>query len=277
VERIASLPAREKLAWGIAAASLLLLLIARINPSVQSVRTSSGKPIVWSASEADRQISAAQDALKNNPEDLNALNAMAVGYFSKGQEFYVEGMNALERARALGSTNELLFYYAGVMYSALGLPDYAINDLKRYLRHHPKNYEARVRLANLYFHANQLDDAYEAYREALKEWPNDPTVLLNYSVTAVKKNDAESAEQALDQLQAREGKLPPGGLYQRGEIAKLKGDEKGAIAFYQQELAQNPDHLPSLEALESALRRQGDQKAARAIKTKINEVKKARG
>ena len=50
-------------------------------------------------------------------------------------------INALEKARSLGANSESLFYYAGVMYEALGLPDYAANELSKYLRHHPEDYE----------------------------------------------------------------------------------------------------------------------------------------
>ena len=58
-------------------------------------------------------------------------------------------MNALEKARSLGATSESLFYYAGVMYEALGLPDYAVNELSKYLRHYPDDYDTQMRLANL--------------------------------------------------------------------------------------------------------------------------------
>jgi hypothetical protein len=57
----------------------------------------------------------------------------------------------------------------------------------------------------------------------------------------------------------------------------LKGDEAAAIASYQQELAANPDYLPSLEALESIFRKKGDIKAARGLKSKIKELKLQHG
>jgi cellulose synthase operon protein C len=278
VTSFARLPPREKLAWTFAAICFLALLwIAYWRPSHSSLSGKSGRPVVWSPGEADRHMAAAQAILKDNPEDLKAMAALAVAFFYKGPDFYVDALNTLERARTLGATDESLFYYAGVMYSALGLPEYAANDYKRFLRHRPNDYEAQVRLANVYFQQEKTDEAYALYKQALKDWPNDHTVLFNFAVVSTKKNDLESAEKALDGVEKARGSLPPGGLFQRGEIARARGDEKAAIAFYQQELTGTPDHLPTLKALEAALRRQGDYKAARALKSRISEVKQVRG
>ncbi len=99
--------------------------------------------------EADSAIASAKAFLTSHPEDFNAWSQLAIAYYYKGPESYADGLNAIEKARALGATSESLFYYAGVMDEAVGLPDYAANELSKYLRHHPDDYETQIRLANL--------------------------------------------------------------------------------------------------------------------------------
>ena len=51
------------------------------------------------------------------------------------------------------------------MYEALGIPDYAANELAKYLRHHPEDFETQVRLANLLAQQKKFDDAYKLYQK----------------------------------------------------------------------------------------------------------------
>ena len=231
--------------------------------------------IAFSPSEADARISAANARLKDSPEDLDALTQLAIAYYAKGPESYVDAMNALEKARTLGATNESLFFYAGVMYDALGLPDYAINEFKKYLRHFPRDYEALVRLGNLYFRDGQDSDAARVYQEAIALWPKDPTVLFNNAVVSVHNGDLATAQKMLDQVQALTGALPVGGLFVKGEIERVKGSTETAVPLYQQEIAKSPDYLPALQALEAALRQKSDWKDAKALRIKIEQLKAA--
>jgi len=50
------------------------------------------------------------------------------------------------------------------MYEALGLPEYATNELTKYLRHHPDDYETELRLANLLSQQKKTEDAYKLYQ-----------------------------------------------------------------------------------------------------------------
>jgi tetratricopeptide (TPR) repeat protein len=259
----------------LAASGLLCLALTFHEYRFKSGISSSNASTIrsWSASEADQRLLSAQAYLKDHPEDIDALTQEAIALYSKGPDFYVDAMNALEKARSLGATDAALFFYAGVMYEALGLPDYAINDLQRYLRHRPDDYEAQIRLANLFFRTGADDAAYQQYQQAIKEWPKDATVLFNYAVVCVKKGDTANAERALADVRQLAGSLPVGGLFQEGEIARLKGSDDHAIEFYQQEIAQHPDYLPALEALDAALRRKGDLKTSHEVRAKISELK----
>lgn len=232
--------------------------------------------ISYSPAEADRRIESAKSYLASHPDSYNALTDLAIAYFQKGPDSYINAMNALEKARAAGATNDALFYYAGVMYDALGLPDYAANELSKYLRHHPDDYESLVRLANVYYREKKFDEAQVLYRHAVQEWPKDPTVWFNLAVVNTQKNSLDEAASDLQQVMKLAGQLPEGGYYQQGEIARLKGLEDNAIQSYQQELSVRPEYIPALEALESISKQRGDFKQARALQKKIMDLKHAK-
>ena len=67
--------------------------------------------------------------------------------------------------------------------------------------------------------------------------------------------------------------LPEGGLYQEGEIQRLKGSDDQAIPLYLQELALHPQYLPALVALEAAQRRKSMWKEARETRQRIAALK----
>jgi tetratricopeptide (TPR) repeat protein len=223
--------------------------------------------------EAESIANSAKSYLVSQPEDFNAWLQLGIAYYYKGPDFYPDGLNALEKARALGATNEVLFYYAGVMYDALGLPDYAANELSKYLRHHPDDYETQVRLANLFAQQKKTDEAYKLYQVLVKKWPKDPTLWFNFAMVSKEKGDLEGASSCFAKVKEIAKVLPEGGLFQEGEIARLKGSDDQAISFYQQELAVHPEFLPALTALEAAQRRKSMWKEARLTRQKIADLK----
>jgi len=233
-----------------------------------------GARLSISASEADGRIASAKAYLTSHPDSFQAWSELAVASYEKGPDHYVDAMNALNKARDLGATDDRLFYYAGVMYDALGLPDYAIHELERYLRHDPANYDAQLRLANVWFKQKNYDQAQVLYRQALKYWPRDPTVWFNAAIVNEQKGDLKEAERDLDETQKLAGHLPPGGYFAEGELSRLKGDENAAIAAYQQEISAHPEYLPALEALETAWKRKNDFRQAREIHKQIMDLKR---
>ena len=259
---------------GFVAFGLLLIgLTLHLYPAFDSAVHAPSSHSFLSNAEADRQIEAAQSFLTTHPGDYNSYVALAMAYYEKGPDHYVEGMNALEKARALGATSEHLFYYAGVMYDSLGLPDYAINEFSKYLRHYPSDYETMIRLANLQFRQKRYDDALTLYKEALRLWPNDATAWFNYAILNRDKGNYAVALSSLDQVIKIAGHLPAGGLFEQGEIYRLQGDTEKALQYYQQELAAQPNYIPALEATEAIVRAKGDNKQARSIHQHVVQLK----
>lgn len=226
-----------------------------------------------SPQEAESAIASGKSYLSSNSEDYDAWSQLAISYFYKGPESYAEGLNALEKARELGATSEALFYYAGVMDEALGLPDYAMNELSKYARHHPDDYETQVRLANLMAQEKKYEDATKLYQVLVKRNPQDPTLWFNLAMTSKEKGDLDGALSYLDKANKLAGHLPEGGLYQEGEIQRLKGSDDLAIALYQQELSLHPQYIPALSALEAAQNRKHLWKEARETRKILAALK----
>lgn len=243
--------------------------------SYRGFDTLSGKPEQnrMTPGQARSAVASAKDYLSSNPEDFNVWAQLAVAYYSLGPESYPDAINALEKARSLGATNDLLFYYAGVMYDALGLPDYAVNELSKYLRHYPDDYETQMRLANLLVQLKKYDDALKLYQVLAKSGAGDPTLWYNYAIVCKEKGDLDGALSSFKKLHALVKGLPEGGLYQEGEVMRLKGLDDQAIALYQQEISLHPASLPALTALEAAQKRKGLSKEARETRKKIAQLK----
>jgi tetratricopeptide (TPR) repeat protein len=225
--------------------------------------------------QAQNIVNSASVYLHSNPEDFNAWSQLAIAYFNLGPESYPDAMNALEKARSLGANSESLYYYAGVMYETLGLPDYAINELSRFLRHFPEDYETQIHLANLLAQQKKYDDAYRLYQGLMRRNSGDPTLWFNFALVSKEKGDLDGALSAFARLHQLVKELPEGGLYQEGEIWRLKGLDNQAISFYQQENSLHPSSLPAFVALESAQRRLGLSKEARETRKKISALKSA--
>jgi tetratricopeptide (TPR) repeat protein len=80
--------------------------------------------------EAAKAVSLA--LIADHPETIAAHVDLAIACFEGGTKEYVKGLEYLERARDLGALDERLFYYAGVMYEAQGLFDYAVPEYEKF-------------------------------------------------------------------------------------------------------------------------------------------------
>jgi tetratricopeptide (TPR) repeat protein len=235
----------------------------------------SGKPSQnrLSSFECDRIILSAKSFISSNPEDFNAWSRLAIAYFNQGPASYADALNALDKARQLGATSESLFYYAGVMYEALGLPDYALNELSKYLRHYPDDYETQLRLANILAEQKKNDEAYKLYKLLSQKGSRDPTLWFNFALVSKEKGDLDGALACFAKLNSLTQDRPEGGIYQEGEVHRLKGEDDQAILLYQREISLHPKYLPSLIALEAAQRRKGLSKEARETHKIISALK----
>lgn len=175
--------------------------------------------------------------IAEHPDTISAFVDLAIACFEGGPGDYVKGLEYLERARDLGALDERLFYYAGVMYEAQGLTDYAVPEYEKFLRRHPDDLETRLRLANLFYRMEELDKSIEAYRLVLVGQPNDPLVSYNLAMAFRDKKNWSEGLASLKPFLASGKPLPAGGHKLLGDLYRGAGDAQRAMKEYELERA----------------------------------------
>ncbi len=173
--------------------------------------------------------------IAEHPDHIAPNVDLAIACFEGGAGDYVKGLEYLERARDLGALDERLFYYAGVMYEAQGLSDYAVPEYEKFLRRHPNDLETRLRLANLYYRMEELDKSIEAYRMVLVGQPNDPLVSYNLAMVYRDKKKWSEGLASLKPFLASGKPLPEGGHKLVGDLYRGVGDAHRALNDYELE------------------------------------------
>lgn len=184
---------------------------------------------------------ASLSVLSARPDDITAHVDLAIASFEGGSGEYVKGLEYLERARDLGALDDRLFYYAGVMYEAQNLADYAVSEYEKYLRWHPDDLETRLRLANVFYRLDELDKSIEAYRLVLAGKPNDPLVSYNLAMAHRDKKNWREGREALKPFLDFGIPLPVGGHKLLGDLTRGAGDPQQALAEYEKERAVSGD------------------------------------
>jgi len=154
------------------------------------------------------RIQSLRSYVASNPDDFRAYTDLAIACYQNGAESYIDGLNALDRARRLGATGEQLFYYAGVMYQGVGLADYATSEFEKYLRHFPDDRDTRVRLANLYLQQKRIEESWKMYQDLQAQDSKDPVILFNMAVIAKEKGQLDDAERFVTELKTLSPALP---------------------------------------------------------------------
>jgi tetratricopeptide (TPR) repeat protein len=132
-------------------------------------------------------------------------------------------------------------------------PDLELKQAEDEARNKPQDAGAQARLGNAYYDAAQYDKAIEAYEESLKLKPQDPSVETDMATCFHFKGQHDRALEILDRvLRYRPGF--PQALFNRGIILQLgKGDNRGAVAAWEELLRSNPS-FPQRAELEERIR-----------------------
>ncbi|MFA6317960.1 MAG: tetratricopeptide repeat protein [Elusimicrobiota bacterium] len=131
----------------------------------------------------ETELRLAQDKLKGDPQDLGALVRLGVLYFERGREHYPDAINALEEARDLGALDARVFYCLGMMYQELGLPGFAVEEYRRYLRNSPEDREIRLLTAKLLYQQGRHAEAVGEYERLKYQHPDDRVVEENLGLS----------------------------------------------------------------------------------------------
>jgi tetratricopeptide (TPR) repeat protein len=211
-----------------------------------------------SSADLDAAQATADALLEKNPVDIDALVQKTLVSFQRGRDYYKDALKTLEKARELGALDERLFYYAGVMYEAENLPDFAVTDFERYLNRHPDDLEIQLRLGNLYYRLEDLDKSIDAYRKVLAKQPDDALVSFNLAFVLRDRKNWTEALDALKPFTDGGRSMPTGGHKLLGDIRRGLGDPRQALEEYKIELATSGDSADLAAAMAASEEEVGD-------------------
>lgn len=178
------------------------------------------------------QISAAQERLKVNPQDIVALVELGTLKFEKGRDSYVEAIGDLEEARDLGALDPRIFYCLGIMYQEEGLFPFALTEYKRFLRHYPEDKEVRMLTAKLYYKMGLFQEAVSEYDRLKFQDPADPMIEENLGVSLWGGKLIDRAVGSFVQLKAQGGDYARRAEFYLGQIALDAGKYQEAYDHF---------------------------------------------
>ena len=190
------------------------------------------------------QITAAQERLKANPQDISALVELGTLKFEKGRDSYVEAIGDLEEARDLGALDPRIFYCLGIMYQEEGLYPFALTEYKRFLRHYPEDKEVRMLTAKLYYRMGLFNEAVGEYERLKFQDPADPLIEENLGLSLWGGKLVDRASGSFAQLKLVGGDYARRAEFYLGQIALEAGKFQEAYDHF---VAVGAQPLPGLE------------------------------
>lgn len=248
--------------WLLLLILLSLVSIFWVNFLYQVPRNTYQMFLNLSPEQLDKIIQQSEEYLKDNPEDIAGLLQLGFALSRRGKEFFSRAINSLERARDLGASDPNLFAVLGQLYEKNGIVEEAILNYKRYLAHYPKDREYRIRLSNIYFYLEQIDEAIDELENIYRFYSRDPVILLNLTRCYLKKGLVEDAAEKMSDLEAVSSQLPPEGNYLLGELALAKENYSQAVIAYQKELNLNQNFIPAYIGLAKAYEKSNNKEEA---------------
>ena len=178
------------------------------------------------------QISAAQERLKANPQDISALVELGTLQFEKGKDSYIEAIDALEEARDLGALDPRIFYCLGIMYQEEGLYPFALTEYKRFLRHYPEDKEVRMLAAKLYYRMGLFPEAVGEYERLKFQDPGDPLIEENLGLSLLSAKLTDRAVASFTQMKTQGGDFARRAEYYLGLMALDAGKYQEAYDHF---------------------------------------------
>ena len=190
-------------------------------------------------------------AVKEDPEDLKSLVALGILRFEQGKDHYVEGINALEAAHGLGSTDVRIFYYLGTMYQELGLFPFAAGQYQRFLRNRPGDREVRQRSAKLEYLEGRYAEAAKEFQALAADAPADLTIRENLALSLAGAGRDAEARPMLETLSLEGGETGRRAHFFLGRLASANKEFRSAVGHLEKAAADGSP-CPGVDAKELA-------------------------
>lgn len=172
-----------------------------------------------------------QKTLEAEPADLKALMRAGIAYFALGREHAVEAINRFEDARLYGATDPRIFYYLGRLYSLVGLPQFAVPEFERFLRHRAADSEVMLELGRLHYQLGNYAQSSGFYEKLLAN-RRDPMVIENLALVNLKLKDWEKARDLFEELRSDQKNYSPETSFFLAEAQRELGNCEEAVSLY---------------------------------------------
>jgi len=148
----------------------------------------------------DGAIALLQAFLEKNPEDVNALYFLGLGYSRK--KMAPEAIQALSRVGELVPKFPPVFFELGVCYEQLGDLEKAIASYQKNMELDPSNADSAYNSGLILFRTGRISEARTAFEAALTLKPDDPDILEMVSRCCINAGEFAKAVEYLEKAKA---------------------------------------------------------------------------
>lgn len=145
----------------------------------------------------DKKIEVLTLKLNSSQESLEYMVELGIYYFLKGPKYYDKAINLLYDAWKLGSTDIRIFYYLGCMYEFLKFYELAFVEYSKFLRNVPNDIEVLIRLGNVCYKLNKINDAFKYYDKVLQRDKENIVALANIGFLHFENKNFDKAQDYL--------------------------------------------------------------------------------
>ena len=170
-------------------------------------------------------------AIAKNPKDMTATINLGICYAAT--EDYQNASKIFHDVHHQYPENDDIWNFAGKTYLKIGQFEMATKFLQRYVKKHPKSYEAWTNLSFCAMASNNITPAVYYATEALSIQPNNPTSYLNLGSALVSLRKFKEAKECFDTVL----ELDKNNIQAMGNIGNIYneiGAWDASIQMYQQ-------------------------------------------
>jgi serine/threonine protein kinase/tetratricopeptide (TPR) repeat protein len=186
-----------------------------------------------SLADAQRFLNAAESL---NPDSVSVRLAAGLLHRTTGQ--YEKALEDFRRVQDLEPRNAEAFLRSASVYYALDMPDKAIEDYRKAIELQPEYYKPYKRLGAFYYWRGRYQEAAEQFRKAIERAPGVYDAYTDLAAALSDLGRNEEAEQALlTSLKLRE---TAGAWNNLGAIRAYESRDVDAVAYYTRAVTLDP-------------------------------------
>lgn len=147
--------------------------------------------------EDDKAIRLYRNALRINPRNVNAYGLMGLSYFSLGDD--LRALECYDKTIEI-QKHHMGYYNKGLILSAMGKRDEAIDNYRMALDINPHHLESRINLASALSNSGKPEEAIPHFLGALDADPNHSVALYDLAVTLARVDRPQEALGYIDRM-----------------------------------------------------------------------------